>query len=272
VSHLANQVVRAERDGLVDGVRVSLLKRNSSLLLSETFGGVPYNLIVSPIAANSTNANEWATFDLQFDPIPLLNADDAILRAAIDGEIKQIRRVSINAQPSLLPLDFVPNNIRGGRLSLAIYQARARAIDEHAGFRQRVARLLSDRYADRALPVYVEEKIYAGFPASTDEARMHDFHERCCSERPDIVEALEDGRFRELGKRVVATERPDLLSDQQSSRWQAWRRNRLLADGDVPWSTIATARAQIAELKQNSSSEQHQQLDEIERFLLNTVA
>jgi exodeoxyribonuclease-1 len=251
---------------------LNLLKRNSSLLLSETYGGVPYNLIVSPIVVNSTNANEWATFDLQFDPIPLLNADDAILRAAIDGKIKQIRRVSINAQPSLLPLDFVPDNIRGGRLSLNIYQARAQAIGEHAGFRQRVARLLSDRYADRAPSVYVEEKIYAGFPASTDEARMHDFHERCWSERPDIVEALEDGRFRELGKRVVATERPDLLSDQQSGRWQAWRRDRLLADGDVPWSTIATARAQIAELKQDSSSEQRQQLDEIERFLVNMVA
>ncbi|MDR3489328.1 MAG: recombinase family protein [Bradyrhizobium sp.] len=206
---------------------------------------------------------------------------EKIFREKISGawsDRKQLTRlmgvlaVSINAQPSLLPLDFVPENIRGGRLSLAIYQARAQAIAEHAGFRQRLARLQSDRDADRAPSVYVEEKIYAGFPASTDEALMHDFHEHCWSERPDIVEALEDGRFRELGKRVLATERPDLLSDQQSSRWRAWRRDRLLADCDVPCSTVATARAQIAELMQDSSSEQRQQLDEIKRLLVNMVA
>jgi exodeoxyribonuclease-1 len=218
--------------------------------------------------ANATNTNEWAMFDLQFDPLPLFDADDAALRIAIDGKVKLIRRVSINAQPSLLPLDSVPDDIRGGRLSLATYQARAQAIREHADFRQRVARLLADRYADKELSPYVEGKIYAGFPAPADETRMHDFHEHDWSARPDIVAALEDDRFRELGKRVIAGERPDLLSDQQRSRWQAWRRDRLLAEGDVPWFTIAAARAQIAELMQDSLPAQREQLAEIERFLM----
>jgi exodeoxyribonuclease-1 len=201
-----------------------------------------------------------------------MDADDTALRIAIDGKVKQIRRTSINAQPSLLPLDFIPNDVRGGRLSLTTYQARAQAIRGHTDFRQRVASLLADRYLDQEPSPYVEEKIYAGFAAPADEARMHDFHKNCWPERLDIIETLEDDRFRELGKRVIASERLDLLSDQQRGHWQAWRRDRLLADGDVRWLTIAAARAQIAELRQDSSPEQRRQLADIERFLVSMAA
>jgi exodeoxyribonuclease-1 len=109
---------------------INLIRNNSILLLSETYGGAAYNLVVAPIIANATNANEWAMFDLQFDPCPLLDADDPTLRTAIDGEVKQIRRTSINAQPSLLPLGFFPDDVCGGRLPLATYQARAQAVQE----------------------------------------------------------------------------------------------------------------------------------------------
>ncbi len=128
-------------------VPLNLIKDNSVLLSSETYWGVPYNFVVAPIIANATTANEWATFDLQFVSFPLLDADDPTLRTAIDGKVKQIHRTSINAEPSLFPLDFVPNDVRGGRLPLATYQARAQAIREHADFRKRVARLLAERYA-----------------------------------------------------------------------------------------------------------------------------
>lgn len=164
-----------------------------------------------------------------------------------------------------------PPSTRGFQ-RVATYQARAQAVREHADFRKRVARLLAERYADQEPSPYVEEKIYAGFAAPADESRMHYFHEHNWPERPGIIEVLEDDRFRELGKRVIASERFDLLSDQERGRWQAWRRDRLLADGDVPWFTIAAARAQIAELEQDSSSEQRQQLTEIERFLMSRGA
>ena len=164
-----------------------------------------------------------------------------------------------------------PPSTRGFQ-RVATYQARAQAVREHADFRKRVARLLAERYADQEPSRYVEEKIYAGFAAPADESRMRYFHEHKWAERPGIIKVLEDDRFRKLGKRVIASERFDLLSDQERGRWQAWRRDRLLADGDVPWFTIAAARAQIAELEQDSSSEQRQQLTEIERFLMSRGA
>jgi hypothetical protein len=60
-------------------------------------------MIVAPISVSCGNPNEWAMFDLQFDPERSLIADDATLRDAIDSNVKMIRRVSANAQPPLLP-------------------------------------------------------------------------------------------------------------------------------------------------------------------------
>jgi hypothetical protein len=107
---------------------LQLIENNPVLLLSETFGGTPFNMTVGPISVSCSNPNEWALFDLQFDPEQLLIADDEILRDAIYGNVKMIRRISMNAQPPLLPTEFASANIRGGRLPMEIYQERARKV------------------------------------------------------------------------------------------------------------------------------------------------
>ena len=70
----------------------------------------------------------------------------------------------------------------------------------------------------------------------------------------------------------MASECSELLSDQERSNWQAWRRDRLMAEGDVPWVTVAAAQAQIAELKEESLPEQHQRLSEIEQFIVSMAS
>src|SRR5262249_9675036 len=66
--------------------------------------------------------------------------------------------------------------------------------------------------------------------------------------RSSLVSSIEDERYRELGERVIATEQPQLLTAAQRSRWQAWRRERILATGDTPWLTVADAMAELDEL------------------------
>ena len=109
IARLIRQRAPALWDLLMANARKSgplrLLQSEPFLLLSEYYGN-PFNFIVAPIAANAGNANEWALFDLQFDPAPYLDAGDADLSEAIDGTTKVIRRVSINAQPGLLPVDM----------------------------------------------------------------------------------------------------------------------------------------------------------------------
>ena len=246
-----------------------LIENNPVLLLSETFGGSPFNMMVAPISVSCRNPNEWALFDLQFDPERLLIADDGTLRDAIDGNVKMIRRVWVNKQPPLLSTEFAPVNVQGGRLPMETYLERARKVRENWDFRQRISRLLAERYADEPPAIYVEQRIYDGFPSPDDEARLATFHRQEWPNRIDLIPSIEDARYRELGERVVATEQPQLLTCTQRTRWQAWRRERITATGDNPWLTVARAMAGLDELAEAMLGEQGQQLSDIRNLLTN---
>ena len=242
------------------------LQSEPFMLLSEYYGN-PCDYIVAPIAANLGNPNEWALFDLQFDPAQYLDANDADLREAIDGTTKVIRRVSINAQPGLLPVDHAPDDVRGGRQSLETYQARARAIRGHVEFRRRISRLLAARYEDQVAPAYVEQRIYSGFPSNADQTRMHSFHAQDWQDRIGIIHEIEDERYRQIAHRIVAIERQDLLTEAQRKRWESWRRERFLTDKKVPWMTVASALEELADVSQDATPAQQAQFADLERFL-----
>ncbi|WP_316228268.1 exonuclease domain-containing protein [Bradyrhizobium sp. SZCCHNR1039] len=272
IARLVKQSTPKLWDAMVTNARkaaaLKLIKNHSHLVLSETYWGAPYTFIVAPVVANAANANEWALFDLQFDPEPLLNANDADLLDAIDGKTKKIRRVSVNSQPALLPLEFAPVEIRGGRLSITTYQARAKAVLEHTEFRRRIGFLLSERYADEQPSSYVEENIYASFATSADEIRMHNFQRSEWSDRKAIIKSLGDERFREFGRRILACERSDLLTEREAQQWRGWCRDRLLSDSGVPWLTVSAARARVKELK-DTWPDRHEFLSLLDRFLEN---
>lgn len=246
---------------------LQLIKDNPVLALCETFGGTPFNIIVAPISVSSSNPNEWALFDLQFDPEQLLIADDGALRDAIDGKVKMIRRVSVNAQPPLLSTEFTPANVRGGRLPMETYLERARKVRENWDFRHRTSRLLAERYADQPPASYVEQRIYDGFPSRDDEGMLAAFHQQEWPRRIGLLPSIEDERYRELGERVIATEQPQLLTVAQRTQWKAWRGDRLLATGDVPWLTVADAVAELKELSEAAPADQRQLLGDIKNFL-----
>jgi exodeoxyribonuclease I len=271
VAHLVKQREPQIWGALVANARkanvLQLIGNNSVLLLSETFGGSPFNMIVGPISASCSNPNEWALFDLQFDPEPLLTADDKTLRNAMDGNPKKIRRVSTNAQPPLLSTDFAPTNVRGGRLAMEIYLQRASKVRDHPNFRHRVSRLLGERYADQPTASYVEQRIYDGFPSHDDEARLAAFHRQEWPRRTALIPSIDDERYRELGERVIATEQPLSLTATQRTRWQEWREERLLATGDVPWLTLADAFAELEEFYEAALGDRREQLCDIRQFL-----
>jgi exodeoxyribonuclease-1 len=270
IAKLIRQRAPALWDALMANARKSgplrLLRSEPFMLLSEHFGN-PFNSIVTPLAANASNANEVALFDLQFDPAPYLGAVDADLREAIDGTTKVIRRVSINAQPGLLPVDHAPDEVQGGRQSLETYQARVQAIREHPEFCRRISRLLAARYADQAESAFVEQRIYSGFPSNADQTRMHAFHSQGWEDRVGIIQEIEDERYRQIAQRIVAVERPDLLTDTQRQRWQSWRRERFLTNEKVPWMTVASALDEFADVSQDATPAQQTQLSDLERFL-----
>jgi len=271
VARLIKQHAPALWDALILNARKSgalkLLQDNPVLLLSEHFSNVPSNHVVTAIAKNSDNQNEWATFDLQFDPARYLDASDTDLRVAIDGPLQGIHRVSVNAQPGLLTIDFAPKDIQGGRLSLEMYQARAKTIREHPTFRKRISHLLAGRFTDRAESIHIEEQIYCGFPSNSDQTHMHSFHRHDWDNRIGIIKDIEDRRYRRFGRRIIATERPDLLTAEQRLRWKSWCRDRLLSNEDAPWLTVPSALEEISRLEKDADPDRQYQLSELECFI-----
>jgi len=265
----APQIWRALVGNARKATILQLIQNNSVLLLSETFGGTPFNMMVAPISVSCSNPNEWALFDLQFDPEQFLTADDGTLRDAIDGKVKMIRRVSANARPRLLSTEFTPTNVRGGRLPMETYLERARKVRESWDFRQRTSRLLAERYADQPSSIYVEQRIYDGFPSRDDEARLATFHRQEWPHRVGLVPSIEDDRCRELGERLIFVEQPAALTDAQRRSWQAWQRDRLLAAGEAPWLTIAAALSELEEVA-DTTPEQRPPLSDI-RILLKSL-
>jgi exodeoxyribonuclease I len=65
----------------------------------------------------------------------------------------------------------------------------------------------------------VEQRIYDGFPSREDEMRLATFHRQEWPHRIGLIPSIEDGRYRELGGRVIATEQPHLLTATQCTRW-----------------------------------------------------
>ena len=271
VARLIKQRAPTLWDALILNARKSgalkLLKDNPVLLLSEHFSNVPSNHIVTAIARNPDNQNEWAAFDLQFDPARYLDASDNDLRAAIDGPLQVIHRVSVNSQPGLLPINFAPEDVQGGRLSMEIYQARAKTIREHATFRKRISHLLAGRFTDRAESIHIEEQLYCGFPSNSDQNHMHSFHRHDWDNRIGVIKDIEDKRYRQFGRRIIASERPDLLTAEQRLRWKSWCRDRLLSNEDVPWMTVPSALEEISRLVKDADPNRRYQLSELECFL-----
>ena len=56
---------------------------------------------------------------------------------------------------------------------------------------------------------------------------MHAFHAASWAERAEITETFEDDRLRELGRRIVFLERPEVLRPELRRGLEVWLYNRL---------------------------------------------
>lgn len=157
---------------------------------------------------------------------------------------RPVRRAPLNKQPGLLPIDLTPDNIAGGRLPLELYRQRAALLRADASLRERILRILAASHTDGADPDHVEQRIYRGFASSDDQQRLARFHLAPWEERPRLLRTIEDPRYRQLGMRAIATERPNLLSESERTRWHAWLRERWDAS-DVPWRGLEAARLEV---------------------------
>lgn len=79
-----------------------------------------------------------------------------------------------------------------------------------------------------------------------------------------------DERLKAFANRLMLLEAPQSLSAAAWQKGQAWLRERLLTEADVPWLTLPMALAEIANLRRTRPADdagRHAHLDAIEHWL-----
>jgi exodeoxyribonuclease-1 len=156
--------------------------------------------------------------------------DDLELQNHLAQKPSPIRRLRINAAPTLTPFFDAPGHIFDGAL---IYDAedRARRVKGDADLRDRLVAAYLVGREPYALSPHVEERIYNGFPGPGDEARMAAFHTAGWEERFGIVQGLEDERLRWFGLRLIYFEARSTLPALARAEVERNLTGQLVGDG-----------------------------------------
>ncbi len=232
------------------------------MALVERFGGGPPRATIGCFCGTSTsNPNQAAFFDLDAaDPADLLVADDAAVFAAVDATPKVICSVTVNKSPALLSV-AAPS---------AEQLRRAEVIANAPEFRARVGQALAMRFPedpDAPTPP-VEKQIYGGFYNNADKALLAEFLRVDWPRRQEIVATLSDARLRQLGRRLVAFNAPELLSAEEGGQFEAWLRERWSAPASdtVEWTGLAKAYQALADMRVKEAASP-EAIDEIAVYL-----
>jgi hypothetical protein len=84
-------------------------------------------------------------------------------------------------------------------------------------------------------------------------------------ERTELIAQFEDKRLASFARRIVYFDSPHALPAPTVEKLDAWQRERLLSEEPKPWTTIASARTELEELRQEHGAQPL--FDEIAAYL-----
>ncbi|MGI3187082.1 exonuclease domain-containing protein [Nioella aestuarii] len=231
------------------------------LCLVEYHMGRPTVLPVVGCGQSHDNPTMLGVFDLTKDPAPVLQMDVGDLKKAMQGPDRAIRIVTSNKMPAVVDYGLGPDyGVPDGEIT-----RRASEIVQDGPFAARVGAALAQRYAPWPAQEVVEARMYEGFPSRADEERMLSFHGATWPERAELVETFEDDRLRELGRRIVFLEQPDVLRPELRQALETWLHNRLLGrEGVEAGRTIGDA---LTDLESITADDTNTQLNGIRQWL-----
>ena len=210
--------------------------------LSDFYFGASYSWIVTLLGANPDNSSEYYVYDLAIDPESLIDLTERELVDRLGIPTKPVRRLRSNACPVITPAEDAPAIATAVQLGIEELSRRAAYLSARGDFRQRLVAAFEARREDRPPSPHLERQLYDGFFPEEDEALMKRFHARPWEERPIIISAFTDRRLKQIGRRLLYLERPDLLADATRAEFDRAVAHRISADApERPWLTLPKA-------------------------------
>jgi exonuclease I len=229
---------------------IGLLLESEFVLVAEHFGA-PFVRPVVPICSNPDYPAEWLGIDISADPGLIVGLSPEGLAATFAQQKRLLCRIRSNAMPLIAPAGHPgATKLLAANVAPDVL-ARTRTLRGAAGFPDRLvaAAALGKREYPKA--TFVEDQLYEGgfFPTRADQALIGSFHANTTdpASKLALLDAMQDGRARQLGKRIVFNEWPEVLDTDARATMERERVARLNS-GDGPWTSIAKALAEINKL------------------------
>ena len=247
---------------------VDYLRDELVLAWSEVYFGRPWSWHVTWIGCNEHYTAEQYMLVLNVDPDDLARMSDPELTSCLASNPKPVKVLRANAMPMLMPDDEAPKLAPTWQVGLKHLRDRADRLRENKALRQRLVAAFEKTRSGWAPGIHVEQQIYDGFVGRSDEERMERFHRLPWKKRIELVSAFEDSRLRELGKRLIYNERPDVLDDDLRRRYDSELAARILgSDEDAPWRTLPKALEQAEDQLQVAGASERKFLEEHRDYL-----
>lgn len=171
-------------------------------LLTEFYANEAHHAAVVCIGRDpdQPNARFCLRLDCGIDRLAAMSEQD--LRAELSVKPSPIRRIRVNAAPTLTPLYEAPDLMLGG-IAPGTIEDTSRRIKDDQSLRQRLVAAYLSGQTERPQSLLVEEQLYSAFPGPSDEARMAAFHDASWPEALSIALSFDDLRLRAFGLRLI---------------------------------------------------------------------
>jgi exodeoxyribonuclease-1 len=225
------------------------LRDEDGVLLTEIYRGDAYHTPVAFVGTDPKDPNCFYCVNVGVDLPHLRSLGNADLAEALRVKGGPLRRVRVNASPTLAALDEFDQGILGG-LSVSEVEERARAVRADVDFCDRLVAAYVDGRGVRFMGSCPEQRLYDGFPSKEDEQLRDRFHAAPWPQRPSIVDQIGDERLRVFGYRTLLHESPGSLTEEVVRETQRVLVDRLLSPDKAGGMgrTLADALIQTCEL------------------------
>ncbi len=199
---------------------------------TDFFFSKPYSAIVTAIGDDPDNGSNFYIYDLSVNPEDLADLSHDSLIKRLGRSPKPIRKLKSNAAPILMLTEDAPDIAAAKKYDLEELERRANLLQGNEELRQRLIAATQSTYKERETSPHVEERIYDHFFSEVDQCILDEFHSVPWENRPPLLEKLQDVRLRELGQRLIHTERPDLMEKSECIKHDRLRAQRILGSND----------------------------------------
>ena len=207
------------------------------------------------------NTSSAVFFNLQAgDPEVIGSSDEKLNLNLAEGASKITFSLPINKTPAIFSIhDPAREHVeRAGVI--------AKSPSLRATFLHSASALFSNDKAPDAVPV--EKQIYGKFYSNSDRALLQEFQSSDWISRRKIVNLFEDARLRQLGRRLIAYYRKDLLTEREAMQFKNFIKERWTATDTktTEWTTIYSAKKSIIEIREKKIINK-ESIDSIENFI-----